>query len=72
MKILLVDTILLFVLMNVYSDTGERGIGGERHWCLIHKKKYNMQIGENWGSLPEEKQKEWINLECDKYFCQVP
>lgn len=66
-KLLLLSFLLLLLYVNC-DDTLEAN--EIKRWCIVHKKKYNLVIGENWGSMPSNIQDEWINKTCDKHFCQ--
>ena len=67
---------LIYLVLYIFSIYAAADISNTsnndewKQWCQIQKEKHNIDVGINWGSLPTESQTQWINLQCDKYFCK--
>ena len=62
--------LISFVSILPYAFSDDSNISDSKRWCIIHKQKCKVVVGENWGTLSETLQTEWINRQCDQYFCQ--
>ena len=61
--------VLLFLMIYINgNDVNEPDL--VKRWCVIHKKKYNLIIGNSWGEMPLDIQQQWIDKVCDQYFCK--
>ena len=68
--IVLVVVVFMFsmIYINGNDDVNEPDL--VKRWCVTHKKKYNLIIGESWGTMPTDIQQQWIDKVCDQYFCK--
>eukprot|EP00635_Sarcinochrysidales_sp_CCMP3193_P006093 CAMPEP_0118900930 /NCGR_PEP_ID=MMETSP1166-20130328/6837_1 /TAXON_ID=1104430 /ORGANISM="Chrysoreinhardia sp, Strain CCMP3193" /LENGTH=255 /DNA_ID=CAMNT_0006840085 /DNA_START=17 /DNA_END=784 /DNA_ORIENTATION=+ len=53
---------------EVFNETSRRRLVGQ--WCRQAKALNRVRPGRDWGTLPHDQRDQWLDNDCDRFFCK--